>query len=351
MRGVVFNGDRDLEIVTFEDPEPGPGEAVVAIRASGMCGSDLRFYRAPAGEALAAFGLGGGDGATRIIGGHEPCGVVAALGEGVDGRAIGVGDRVMVHHYDGCGFCDRCRTGWTQMCERGAVIFGATAHGGHADYLKVPARTLVPLPDGLGFAAGAAISCGTGTAFGALVRMNVTARDTIAVFGQGPVGLSAVQLAAAMGAEVIAVDIAGDRVARAREFGAAHAIDSSLTDAAEAIRDLTGGRGATKALDCSGAPAARAAAVHGTRAWGTVGFVGEGGEVTLEVSPDLIRKQLTLVGSYTFSLTGQAECARFVADHGVDVDRLFTHRWTLDDADEAYREFDKQTAGKAVIEF
>ncbi|MER6876096.1 alcohol dehydrogenase catalytic domain-containing protein, partial [Amycolatopsis sp. NPDC000673] len=177
MRGVIFQGDRVLEIQTFADPEPGPDDVVLEMKASGMCGSDLHFYRAPAGQALAAFGMTG-DGA-GFIGGHEPCGVVAAIGSAVDPRAVRVGDRMMVHHYDGCGFCDLCRTGWPQMCERGNVIYGATAHGGHADYLKVPARTLVPLPDELSFAAGAAISCGTGTAYGALTRLDVNARDTL----------------------------------------------------------------------------------------------------------------------------------------------------------------------------
>ncbi|MET9262579.1 zinc-binding dehydrogenase [Amycolatopsis sp. NPDC004079] len=349
MRGVIFRGDRVLEIQTFADPEPGPDEAVLEIKASGMCGSDLHFYRAPAGQALAAFGMTGDD--AGFIGGHEPCGVVAAIGSAVDPRAVKVGDRMMVHHYDGCGFCDLCRTGWPQMCERGNVIYGATAHGGHADYLKVPARTLVPLPDELSFAAGAAISCGTGTAYGALTRLDVNARDTLAVFGQGPVGQAAVQLAAAMGAEVVAVDIAAERVARAKEFGAAHAIDSTSVDPVEAIRELTGGKGVTKALDCSGAPPARAAAVKSAAKWGTVAFVGEGSTVTLDVSPDLIRKQLTVVGSYTFSPVGQADCARFIARHGVQADLVFTDRWRLDDAVAAYAAFDKQTGGKAVIEF
>ncbi|WP_067810314.1 zinc-dependent alcohol dehydrogenase family protein [Nocardia beijingensis] len=349
MRGVVFNGDRNLEIAEFADPTPGPDDAVVQMKASGMCGSDLRFYRAPAGQALAAFGLSGDDGG--IIGGHEPCGVVVALGVNVDPRTVRLGDRVMIHHYDGCGACDNCRSGWTQMCRRGAVIFGATAHGGHADFLRVPVRTLVPLPDELSFTAGAAISCGTGTAFGALRRLRVDACDTLAVFGLGPVGLSAVQLGAAMGARMIAVDVQADRVARAREFGAAHTIDSSADDPVAVIRELTAGLGVSAALDCSGAAVARAAAVRAAGQWGRVAFVGEGGEVTVEVSPDIIRKQLTVLGSYTFSLTGQADCARFVADHGIDLDRLFTDRWTLGDAVRAYAEFDQQAAGKAVIEF
>lgn len=348
MRGVIFQGDRAMAIESFDDPTPGPDEVVLEMKASGMCGSDLHFYRAPAGQALAAFGMSGD---TNFIGGHEPCGVVVAVGSAVDGRAVRIGDRMMVHHYDGCGSCDQCRTGWPQLCDRGNVIYGATAHGGHADYIKVPARTLVQLPDEVSFTAGAAIACGTGTAFGALQRLQVTASDTIAVFGQGPVGQAAVQFAAAMGAQVVAVDIEKERIERARGFGATHTIDSSTQDAVETIRELTGGRGVTKAVDCSGAPAARSAAVKSTAKWGSVAFVGEGNNVTIDVSPDMIRKQLTVLGSYTFSTVGQADCARFVARHGIDVDAVFTDRWKLDDAVTAYAAFDKQTGGKAVIEF
>jgi threonine dehydrogenase-like Zn-dependent dehydrogenase len=103
------------------------------------------------------------------------------------------------------------------------------------------------------------------------------------------------------------------------------------------------------ALDTSGVSEGRLAAVRGTRAWGVVCFVGEGGSVTLDVSPDLLRKQLTILASWTFSNVIQAECARFVADRKIDVEHLFTHRWRLEQADEAYRLFDRQTSGKGVF--
>src|SRR4029077_15142303 len=170
-----------------------------------------------------------------------------------------------------------------------------------ARYLKVPAFTLVPLPEELSFVTGAAISCGTGTAYGALRRLRISGNDTIAIFGQGPVGLSATQLAAAMGARVIALDISAERRQLAREFGAHEVIDARANDPVAAIRDLTHGEGAHKTLDTSGAAEARAAAVRATRSWGTACFVGERGQVTLDVSPDLLRRQITLVGSWTFS--------------------------------------------------
>ena len=235
------------------------------------------------------------------------------------------------------------------MCDRTAVVYGVTGHGGHAPYMRAAIETVVALPEEVSFTTGAAISCGTGTAYGALLRLNVSARDTVAIFGQGPVGLSATQLAAAMGARVIAVDVSAERAAAAKDFGAAHVIDASTQDPVEAIMALTGGKGAGKALDTSGAAAGRSAAVRCASAWGMVCFVGEGGDVTLNVSPEIIRKQLTIFGSWTINSAAQADCVRFIADHGLEVDKLFTDRWTLDQAEEAYTAFDKQAAGKGVF--
>ena len=347
MKGVVFLGDRKLELRDFPDPTPGPRDVVLEIKASGMCGSDLHVYRASfkPGDTTSGFQRG----ADPVIAGHEPCGVVVAVGTGVTEKEARVGQRVMDHHYTGCETCKHCRSGWAQMCLKGATVFGANGNGAHARYMKVPVATLVPLPDALSFESGAAISCGTGTAYGALKRLNLQGGETIAIFGQGPVGLSATQLAVAMGARVIALDVSAERCAMAREFGADEVIDSRSNNPVQAIRDLTHGEGAHKTLDTSGAAEARAAAVRSVRTWGTACYVGERGQVTLDVSPDLIRRQVTLVASWTFSVQGQADCAEFVADRNIAVDKLFTDRWRLDQAEEAYRVFDTQTSGKGVI--
>jgi threonine dehydrogenase-like Zn-dependent dehydrogenase len=344
MRGAVFLGNRKLEVRNFPDPTPGPGEVVIEMKASGMCGSDLKFYRSAPGAAQAALGLG--DLQEPFIAGHEPCGVVAARGPGVSEREAPIGQRVMDHHYAGCGVCKHCRVGWSQLCRAGITVYGVTAHGGHAEYLKVPVRTLVPLPEELSFVAGAAVSCGTGTAYGALRRMNLAGGSTLAVFGQGPVGISATLLGAKMGARVIAVEKNAERRALSLKFGADVALESE-----EQIKDLTRGEGVDLALDTTGVAAARLAAVRSAKTWGTVCFVGEGGDVTLDVSRDMLRKQLTLIGSWTFSAMGQLECARFVADNRIDLDAIFSHRWKLEQADEAYRVFDTQSTGKGVIVF
>jgi threonine dehydrogenase-like Zn-dependent dehydrogenase len=347
MRGVTFPGDRKIEFVNFPDPTPDAGEVVLEIKASGMCGSDLKAYRAKGGPAALGFKAAGG----LVIAGHEPCGVVIAVGAGVGEKQARVGQRAMVHHYRGCGVCPQCTTGWMQLCDEGvAEVYGVTGHGAHAKYMKCPARTLVSLPDELSFDAGAAISCGTGTAWGALQRLGLQGQHTIAIFGQGPVGLSATQFAAEMGAQVIALDTSAERLARAKDFGAAHVIDPSKTnDVVGAIKELTHGLGAHCSLDASSSPQARAQAVRCVRTWGKACFVGEGGEVTLDVSNDLLRRQVTLIGSWTFSTVGQGDCARYIADRGIDVDSLFTHRWGLDQAVEAYALFDRQTSGKGVF--
>ena len=348
MRGVVFTGGREVELMSFEDPTPGPGEVVLEIKASGMCGSDLKFYRAEKGVGPAALGLGDLDG--PVIAGHEPCGVVVAIGSGVPANRARMGQRVMVHHYKGCGACEHCLVGWSQMCDDEMVVYGATGNGGHAPYMKVPASTLVPLTDSLTFSTGAAISCGTGTAYNALKRIDLGGRDKIAIFGQGPVGLAGVQLSVAMGARVAAVDISPERLAFAEKLGAEMLVNATETDPVEAIMEWTGGRGVDKSLDASGAAEARAQAVRSTKKWGTACYVGEGGHVTLDVSKELIRKQMTIVASWTFSAVDQADCARFVADRELDADALFTHRYdSLDQATGAYELFDTQTTGKGVF--
>jgi len=347
MKGVVFPGDRQVELLNFPDPSPGPDEVVMEIKASGMCGSDLHFYRATTDDPSLGLSMDG----NLVIAGHEPCGVVVARGAGVPDGIAPLGSRVMCHHYRGCGICATCRSGWQQLCPEGIAVYGVTAHGAHAPYMKAPADTMVPLPEPLSFAEGAAISCGTGTAYAALERMRLTGRDTLAVFGQGPVGLSAVMFAAEMGARVIALDISRERLALARDFGASECVDSSEGEVVQRLHDMTRGEGVSMAIDCSGSSEARIQAVRSTRTWGIVCFVGEGGTLTLDVSQDMLRRQLTLIGSWTFSSAGQSECARYVADRGIDLERIFTHRYSLDQAEEAYRRFDQQTTGKGVFEF
>ena len=339
MRGIVFLGNCEVELATVPDPTPGLGEVVVEIKASGMCGSDLHFYR----------GASNAD-AAPVIRGHEPCGVVVAVGPGVTNPHAYVGSRVMVHHYHGCTGCEDCHAGWPQMCRVTQVtVYGTDAHGAHAPYMKVPAGTLVPLDERLSFAAGAAISCGTGTAWGAFERMGLSGRDTIAIFGQGPVGLSATLLAKAQGARVIALDIDENRLAVAKAYGADFVVNSRNEGVPDLIRDLTGG-GATMALETAGAKKAGQDALQSVGPWGTVCLVGLGAELNFSLGA-MLRKQVRILTSWTMSLQAQKACADFVIERDVDLDSIFTDRWALDQADEAYRSFNNQSGGKGVFLF
>lgn len=335
MRGVVFKGNRQAQIREFPDPQVGPGEAVVKIRASGLCGSDLHRYRASE--------------PTDMITGHEPCGVIEELGPGAP-PGLKVGDRVMVHHYAGCGICEICAMGYEQLCPRGHVTYGGgTGHGANADFILVPSRTLVHLPDELSFEEGAAISCGTGTAWNGLKKMDVSGRDTVAIFGQGPVGLSGTLSAKAMGARVIAVDVVPERLALAKRLGADWVINGREADPVAAIRELTGGAGASAALETSGNPAARSQVLQCLRPFGRCCYVGVGGPASIDFNRDVIFKVATIYGSWTFSKSELIEIARFMIEAKVPLNKLVTHRYSLDQAVEAFRNFDGATTGKCVF--
>src|SRR3989442_621028 len=140
--------------------------------------------------------------------------------------------------------------------------------------MKASALTCVPLPEELSFEEGASVSCGTGTAYGALKRIDVSGRDTLAVFGQGPVGLSATMLGRAMGARVIAVDVVPERLALAREVGAEHVVNAKDADPVKAIHELTRGEGAEATMDCSGSSGGRLGAPPSAGPWGPVALLG-----------------------------------------------------------------------------
>ena len=340
MKAVYFLGQGQLELRDVPVPVPAPDEVVIRVQASGMCGSDLNHLHEPRRS-----------GTELVVEGHEPCGVVEAVGSAVRPSEATPGQRVMVHHYDGCRTCRHCRSGWTQYCPNGRKAYGGNADGAHTQFMRVAVHTLIPLPDSLSFKTGAAISCGTGTAFAAIKRVDLAADDTVAIFGQGPVGLSCTLLAKAFGARVIAVDVEPSRLSMATHFGADHVIDGREEDVVAAVRAVTRhGEGADKSIECSANAAVRRQAVQAVRPWGTACMVGVFGPFELD-SDELIHRHKTVVGSLTFSKNQQEECALFVAERGLDVESLFTNEFRLDEAERAYELFDQRKIGKGVFVF
>ena len=341
MRGVVLPGGSRVELRQFPDPEPGIGQVVVRMKASSICGSDVRaIYRQHLGTGAEAYVDG-------TIGGHEPCGQVEEVGPGVS--SVQPGDRVAIYHIAGCGYCRDCRGGFMVSCSSPRrAAYGWQRNGGHADFLLAEERTLLPLPDQLSYVDGALVACGFATAWQGILRSGVSGRDRAMVSGLGPVGLAMVMLAVGSGAEVYGVDINPARRAFAKELGATEVFGPE--EAADNVRHLTAGKGVEVAIDCSGASSARLLCIEAARQWGRVVFVGEGGEVTFSPSPTLIHHQLTLKGSWVTGLGEMEDLLEFLVRRGIHPERTVTHRFTLEETGEAYRAFAAgETAGKVVI--
>ncbi|MGI8695806.1 MAG: zinc-dependent alcohol dehydrogenase family protein [Mycobacteriales bacterium] len=338
MRAVFLPGGRRVDLREVPDPRPGTGQVILAMRASTICGSDLRaIYREHLGEGPEAY--------QDVVAGHEPCGEVLEVGPGC--IRTGAGDRVVVYHISGCGLCEECRRGYRIGCLSPARrAYGWQRDGGHADLLLADEADLLPLPDSLSFVDGACVACGFGTAYEALARAGVSGRDTVLVTGLGPVGLATGLLARAMGAPlVVGIDPSAERRTLAETLSAVHlaAVDEGP------LRDATGGQGAEVAVDCSGSGAGQATAVRGTRRWGRCVLVGEGGRLTLDVSPDLIHRQVSLHGSWVTSTGRMAELLDRLVRWELHPDVVVSDRFELPAADGAYRLADEGRSGKVAL--
>lgn len=342
MRGVKLPGGRRVAFVDVPIPTPGVGEVLVRMKASSICGSDIRaIYREHLGHGPEAY--------QDVIAGHEPAGQIVAAGPGC--RRFGVGDRVILYHIAGCGVCPDCREGSMISCtspQRAA--YGWQRDGGHAEYVLAAETTCVPLPEPLTYVDGALIACGFGTAYEALRKANVSGRDRVLVTGVGPVGMAAGILAKAMGAStVIGTDVAPERLSFALAVGA---IDEGLVankGTHEHILQLTGGLGCEVAVDCSGNPAARELALRATRRFGRCVMVGEGSRLDIDVSQVLIHPQITIMGSWVTTIGHMEELTDLLVRWGIHPERIVSHRFALDEAGEAYRVADEGKSGKVCI--
>lgn len=337
-QGLVLLGNREAEVRTLPLGEPGPGEVLVRVGAAGICGSDLHFYRSTPQELDIRRG---------VVIGHEPSGTVEAVGSGVGGFAIG--DRVTVNHTLGCGHCEYCDAGETVLCADDLGI-AASGYGGDADYIILPANACVHLPDPLSFVEGAFIACTGATAYGALRKLEPSGRTAVAIFGMGPVGLSALIVAKALGATVYAVDVLPERLSMAKVLGAAAIIDASSGNAVEALHSLSSdGRGVELALETSGSSAGQSDAVDALRPHGKASFVGLS-RGAKSISPEqFIHKEITLFGSKVLPSPLIWEMTRFMVERNVRFEPIVTHRLPLSDAPQGFARFDAGAAGKFVI--
>ncbi|MCC6501079.1 MAG: zinc-binding dehydrogenase [Anaerolineales bacterium] len=229
---------KPLELQEIPIPAIGDKDILVRVRAAGICHSDAHYR---AGRSAMGF--------MPITLGHEVAGTVEKLGAHVTN--VKSGDRVCLHYNLTCGDCYYCSTGNEQFCSA-AKMLGHHMDGGYAEFIAIPARNAIPLPEEIPFEQGATLMCASATALHALRKSRLHAGETAAIFGVGGLGLSAIQLARAMGAvEVYAVDIKRDKLELASEYNAIP-IDASRVDAVEEIRKLTKGRGVNVAVEMIG---------------------------------------------------------------------------------------------------
>lgn len=343
MKGVVYLGDSQVEVRDFPQPEPGPGQVLIQSKVAGLCGSDLHKYHSSRTWANERNGM---------ISGHEPTGIVAAVGSNVDQPSVG--DRVCVYHRLGCGHCMDCRSGNAAFCDEGSGsgAFGRTQDGSHADYMLTEARYCLPLPDELSFTVATQLACTAGTAFSALRKIPTHAGDTLVVFGLGPVGLSGLLLGIGMGYRGIGVDTHPYRVDLARKVGKGQVINAQNDDPVDAIRDLTGGTGVGGVLECSGNAIARKQAATVASRGATVVYVGGGSAPDLTVDfADVLTKDLTVRGNSVFSMASYFAAVEFMLKKPVALDKIVTHRFKIEEAVEAFSLFDTGRTGKVIFEW
>ena len=342
MKGVVLPGQRRVEINEFPIPEPGFGQVLVKMKASSVCGSDIRaIYREHLGE--------GPEGYQGVIAGHEPCGRIVKTGPGC--KRFSESDRVVVYHISGCGVCRDCRAGDMISCTSPLrAAYGWQRNGGHADYLLAEENTCVMLPGELSYVDGALVACGFGTVYEALNRVQVSGNDKVLITGLGPVGMGAGLVAKALGAtQIVGADISQSRLEIAQSIGAIDHAVLSNDRAVARIRDLTNDLGCEVSIDCSGAAAGRLLALQGTRRWGRCAMVGEGGRVDFDVSQTIIHNQVSIYGSWVTSLGHMEELVEKLVEWDLKPEAIVTHRFALEEASKAYRVADEGQSGKVCI--
>jgi 2-desacetyl-2-hydroxyethyl bacteriochlorophyllide A dehydrogenase len=298
-------------------PAVSPRDVLVRVKAAGICHSDAH-YRA---------GISRVDPLPLTLG-HEVAGVVERLGAEV--RNVKPGDRVCIHYLATCGECAYCQQGNEQFCTTGAMI-GKYRDGGFAEFIVMPARSVFRLPEEIPFEQGAIMMCSSATSLHALNKARLRAGETVAVFGAGGLGLSAIQLAQAFGAwEVFAVDLQPGKLELARGFGAVP-VNAAAAEPVAELRRLTGGRGVDVALELIGLPLTMRQAVQSLAIKGRAALAGLT-DKTFEIAPymEVLNKEAEIIGVSDHLAQELPGLIEWVRQGKLDLSRIITRRILLD---------------------
>jgi L-iditol 2-dehydrogenase len=333
VKKAVIMGERRAAAIDVPDPQPKEDWVLVKVHSVPMCTEYKAFVQGQRVQFL----------------GHEAAGEVVAVAQ--PGR-VQVGDRVVVMPFYPCGKCRLCVSGDYIHCEASYDFdaFAGSPEGKatYAQYLLKPAWLLPKIPDGVSYDLGSLAVCGLGPSFGAFDLMGVDAFDTVLITGAGPVGLGAVINAKFRGATVIVAESVPYRVERARLLGADHIVDPTGDHALEQIRDLCGG-GVDSSLDCAGVVAAQRLCIDATRRKGQVAFVGECSDpLAIRVSPDMIRKGLTIRGSWHYNLSLFPKIMQVIQQYRA-VDKLISHVFPLSEVQQALELSSSHECAKIIL--
>jgi len=345
MKAAVYMGPGRIELKEVETPRPGPGEILLRMRAAAVCGTDARIYRR--GQANVV---------PPAITGHEICGEIAEVGAGLEGYEPG--RRVTSVTSIGCGRCPMCARGWTNMCPESRYL-GYHFPGAFAEYMVLPAPAVeqdavIPAPDHLSDGAVALVeplSC----VVNGQEPLRIAEGDTAVVIGMGPIGTMHLELARASGAaRLIAVDVEPKRLEMAEALGADAVIDGSKLDAVEEVKRLTGGSGADVVIVACGVKAAALQAVAMAAMKGRISFFAgfPKDDPTIALDANAVHyRELGIFGAFASYRAQFVRAMELAAEGKVDLDRLVTHRFPLEQIVEAIETTGRGDGLKSVIEF
>lgn len=318
MKAIRFISPKQpLEMQDIPIPEIGERDVLVKVKAAGICHSDAH-YRAGISPVRPV----------PLTLGHEVAGVVQKIGSQVTN--VKIGDRVCLHYNLTCGDCYHCSTGNDQFCEK-VLMLGHYTNGGYAEYISVPARNAIHLPDEIPFEQGATLMCASATAFHALKKSRLKVGERVAIFGAGGLGQSAVQLAKAFGAlEVYAVDINEEKLNLAKEYGAIPVNGKSL-NAVEEIKRLTNGKGVDVAIEMIGLQQTMKQAIQVAGVMARVVIVGLSNKpIEIDTYNELLGNEVELIGSNDHHLQELPLLVEMARKKVLDTSRIVTKTVPLD---------------------
>jgi len=333
-------GDGAVELLDVPKPTPSYGQALVEVKAAGVCGSDVHFYRGKYDAYLNP----------PVVLGHEFSGVVSELGPGVDGLAVGT--RVTVEtHAKVCGKCRFCNTGQYNLCMQ-RVAFGYGTNGAFTDYVAVPVNRAHVLPVNVSFEEGA-LTEPTAVVHHALIdRTPLIPGSAIAILGPGPIGLLTLQMAKNLGISMaIVTGLSSDRMRLdlAKKLGAGVVIDVEKEDPVTTVKGLTNGVGADIVFETSGSAPAMRQAIQMVRNGGQITRIGHGaGEMRVDLDPITVR-QITIQGTFSHTWGNWEGALQSVSSGKVSVKDLITHRFNISEWKKSFELMEKQESVKIIL--